>query len=165
MVTTMQIRTLYDRFLALLALVAALMMAGLFVIVIYDVTLRTLHLRPPVWTLTVAEYGLFYLTVLASPWLLRQGGHVSVSTFVARLPKRYEILVLRIAHLVAALSCAIIALMSIKTATTIHGFDVRSIAVPRWVILAPIPLGFALLTIEFVRIALTGDFQRGRAEH
>lgn len=155
----------YDGLLGGLAIVAGAIMAALFVVIITDVSMRTSGARPPNFTLSATEYGLLYMTTLGAPWLLRRGGHVSVNTFVDRLPARARFLLLRVVHLLAAVTCAIVAYYAFKVASTITGIDIRSVPVPRWVVLVTMPLSFALLAVEFVRIALTGNFDRGESGH
>lgn len=156
---------IYDAVLSGLALISGLMLAFIFVSIVYDVIMRTIGFYPPVWTASVAEYGLLYLTVLAAPWLLRHHGHVSVGTFLGYMPPRVRKFLMRLACIVGALTCGIFAFFALKATLTIVGYDIRSFAVPRWVVLAAMPVGFVLLSVEFLRQAITADFKTDKGEH
>lgn len=139
---------------------AGLMIAASCILIVYDVAARNLGLQPPASTVALTEYALLYLTMAAAPWLVRQRGHIVVEVFHQRLPAAMQ-MVLRIATplLCAAVSLTIAVLAVLLAAEAfIRGeIEVRSLDTPRWVLFLPIAVGFALMSLEFIRIVLTGS--------
>lgn len=60
--------------------------AALFLIIIYDVTIRTIGLPPPPWASVFAEYSLLFFAMAAAPYLVRNKGHVFVEAVTSKLP-------------------------------------------------------------------------------
>ena len=77
----------YDRVIDALAFIGGVVIAGIFLAIVYDVSIRTIGLRTPLWTVALAEYGLLYATLLASPWVLRRKSHVFI-TILTGTPSR-----------------------------------------------------------------------------
>jgi C4-dicarboxylate transporter, DctQ subunit len=64
------------------------MMAGaalvwLMVAIVWSVTMRNLGMQPHAWLFTSTEYGVFYMTMLGAPWLVRKRGHVHIELVTA----------------------------------------------------------------------------------
>ena len=147
----------YDAVLMALAVIASAMLAAVFIAIVYDVTLRTVGLQPPFWTLSSSEYALLYVTTLGAPWLMHHKGHVVITTVTSALPPKLSRVVEKLALLIGALSCLLIALVSLKIAVTITGADVRSFDMPRWLVYVTMPVGFLFLAIEFARFLFGRD--------
>ena len=141
----------YDRLVTGLAVVAALMLVGVFVAVIADVTLRTLRLQPPIWTSQVSEFVLLYATTLAAPWLLREKGHVFITTFLDLLPGGIRRVINKGVYAAGALICLLIFVVSVEVLLTAQGMEIRTFAAPRWTVFVTMPPCFLLLTVEFLR--------------
>ena len=150
----------YDRFiggLAGLAGVTLLVIAGMIVV---DVTLRNLGMQPPQAISALTEYALLYATMAAAPWLLRSGGHVTIHSLTDRLPSGIQATLRRMILILAILLCLTLALAATGMAIESFGrgdVDVRSIDLPRWLLFAPLALGFALLAAEFLRLLILGE--------
>jgi C4-dicarboxylate transporter, DctQ subunit len=154
------VAVLYRRLLELLAVVAGLMLGAMALAIVLDVVVRNLGLQPPAHTLTLTEYGLLYLTMLAAPWLLREKGHVHIELVTAALSPRNRFRLTRVVYALCVLTSAVIFWFSLEV--TIDHFqrqviDVRSFDMPRWLLTASIPLSFGLMTIEFARFLLGLD--------
>ena len=147
----------YDNVVMALAVIAGALLTFVFVAIVYDVTLRTVGLQPPFWTLSSTEYALLYVTTLGAPWLLHHKGHVVITTVTSALPPKLSRVVGKLAMLIGAISCLLIAGVSLKIAVTITGFDVRSFDMPRWLVYVTMPVGFLLLAIEFARFLFGSD--------
>ena len=61
---------LYDRLIAALRIVASGLVALMCILVLFDVTMRTLGVKIPAFSITVVEYSLLYLAMSAAPWLV-----------------------------------------------------------------------------------------------
>jgi TRAP-type C4-dicarboxylate transport system permease small subunit len=151
---------LYRRLLELLALVAGVILAAMAFAIVVDVLVRNLGLQPPAHTLTLTEYGLLYLTMLAAPWLVREKGHVYIELVTAAVSPRTRFWLTRVVYALCVLTCAVIFWFGLEVTIAHYGrgvIDVRSFDMPRWLLTASIPLSFGLMTIEFARFLLNLD--------
>jgi C4-dicarboxylate transporter DctQ subunit len=150
----------YRRLLDLLAVLAGILLAGLAVAIVVDVVVRNLGFQPPAHTLTLTEYSLLYVTMLAAPWLVREKGHVHIELLTAALAPRPRFWLTRVVYALCVLTCAVIFWFSLDVTITHYQrdvIDVRSFDMPRWLLTASIPLSFGLMTIEFARFLLGLD--------
>lgn len=146
----------YDRLLAALAMFAGVAIAGMFALIVIDVTARELVGSSFNFTIGLVEYGLLYLTMLAAPYLLRQRDHIRITSVVSRLPPRFRAILERVIALVCALATALIAYVSVELLIEkVEGgsVDIRGIDFPGWLLIVPLPLGYTLVAVEFLRIA------------
>ena len=122
----------FDLLLNILAIVAAGLLAFMFLSIIYDVTTRNLRMFTVTWVVAVTEYGLLYVTALGAPWLLRERGHVSMEALRSMAPDALaywlEKLVL-VMCLVACLAAAWFAWPVIQR--NVGMTDVRAAFIPR----------------------------------
>ena len=151
----------YEHLLAGLAALSAAAFGALSFIIAYEVSMRWLGLRPPVWPVTISEFTLLYATVLAAPWVLRRAEHVQVSTLVAALSPRVRVGLGRAMSLLGAAVCAVVAWYALRVTLSAQGLEIRSFEMPKWLVYAPLPLGFLLLAIEFGRHVLRGTLFSG----
>jgi TRAP-type C4-dicarboxylate transport system permease small subunit len=147
----------YDRLVTALAAGSGVVLGSIFLVIIYDVTLRELGFRPPTWTIGLSEYALLYSTVLAAPWLLRERGHVVVTVLLGALPTGPKRAIGRVICLIGAAVCLIIAWYGLQVTMTVTGLEIRGFEMPRWVVFAVLPPGFLLLAIEFARFGISGQ--------
>ena len=150
----------YDRLISLLAVVASIMVAAVFVLIVVDVSMRTAGLRPPVFSSAVSEYALIYMTMLAAPWLVRTRGHVRVDSFLTFVPASGKRFVERILILVCLSLCLGAAYLSGEF--MVHFWqrgeiDLRSIEIPRSLLFVPLTAGFFLCAVEFARLLVIGE--------
>ena len=75
----------YDRLIYGLAGLAGAMIAGVCLLIVYDVVARNLGLQPPRSTVALTEYALLYFTMAAAPYLVRVKGHIVVEVVYQRL--------------------------------------------------------------------------------
>lgn len=151
----------YDRLLVLLAGIAAAGFGALSFMIAYEVLTRWLGFRPPVWPVAISEFTLLYATVLAAPWVLRRAEHVQVTTLVVLLPQRMRPLLGRIICLIGMVVCLVVAWYALRVTLTAQGLEIRSFEMPKWVVYAPLPLGFLLMAIEFLRHMVRGTLFTG----
>jgi len=147
---------LYDRLLAGLALVSALAFGAVAFIIVYEVSARWLGFRPPVWPEAISEFTMLYATVLAAPWVLRKGQHIQVNTLAAVLPPRLRGALGRLLCFTGMVVCLVVGWFALRVTLTAQGLEIRSFEMPKWVVYAPLPVGFALLAIEFARHMVAG---------
>jgi TRAP-type C4-dicarboxylate transport system permease small subunit len=140
--------------------IARVMIVAIFLLVVYDVTVRSIGFNSPLWTTSLAEYGLLFSTLLAAPWLVRRKGHVFIKMLVTRfgpgLRRALEIVVTA----VCIVTCLVLAYYSVRVAHGLYergAFDIRSFAIPAWYVIAPFPFCFILMALEFGRFLLGYD--------
>lgn len=155
------VSVLYVRLLRALALLAGLMMAATALMIVFDVTARNLGFQPPPHTLTLTEYALLYTTMLGAPWLVRIRGHVYIELLTAAVGPGARAVMSRLVSAGCVIVCLVMAWYALDV--TLSDFrrgtdDIRSFDMPRWLLLAAMPLGFGLMAIEF------GRFLTGRAQ-
>ena len=147
----------YDRLIEAAAALAAAMLAASFIAIVCDVSLRTLNIEPPQWTSTMVEYAMFYSTMLAAPWLVRRRGHVYVQIGVDHLDARRRYLLERAICVFCIAVSLVVAWYAVDVAwdAYVRGEqDIRTIALPRWLLFAVMPPAFILTAAEFLRILL-----------
>jgi C4-dicarboxylate transporter DctQ subunit len=151
---------LYDRLISGLALLAGLMIAGVCLLIAYDVIARNLGLQPPASTVALTEYALLYFTMAASPWLVRSRGHIVVEVMHNRFRGTARVvadrLILFICLLVSGIVCLLATLLMLE-AIQRGEVEIRSLEMPRAFLFAPLAIGFGLMTTEFLRLALKGE--------
>jgi C4-dicarboxylate transporter, DctQ subunit len=151
---------LYLGLLELLAVVAGVLLAAIAVAIVIDVAVRNLGLQPPAHTLTLTEYGLLYVTMLAAPWLVREKGHVYIELLTAAVSPRTRFWLTRVVYALCVLTCAVVFWFSLDVTIAHYQrdvIDVRSFDMPRWLLTASMPLSFGLMTIEFARYLIGLD--------
>lgn len=135
------------------------LVAGIFLAIIYDVAQRSIGFRPPDWTSALSEYAMLYMTMLAAPALVRERGHVAVDSFLAKLRPNARRWVERLIYLLCIAICLLLAWYGgfMTWDAAVRGeMDVRSIELPRWALVGILPVGFVLCAIEFARLLASG---------
>lgn len=146
----------FDRMLDALAALAAVLIAGMFVIVVYDVTTRNLGRFTITWGVAMTEYALLYVTALGAPWLLRERGHASMEALRGVLPDGVNRVTEKIVALLCLAACVVAAVAAVPVIQrSIGTFDMRARFVPRWILFVPAQVTFALCAIQFARFLFT----------
>jgi len=157
---------LLDRLVVAAACVSAAAIGAAAVVIMVDVTMRASGLQPPIWGAAAIEYGLLYVTMLAAPLLVREGGHVAVETAVRLLPPPAQRTCGRAMTALCVLVCLLLAAVALdSTVASFHrgDFDIRAFDMPRWLLLAPLAVGLFLCAAEFLRLLLAGRVYGGDA--
>ena len=146
----------YDALISLLAIIAGGALVWLMVAIVWSVTMRNLGMQPHAWLFTSTEYGVFYMTMLGAPWLVRRRGHVHIELVTAALPDGLRRILSRLVALGCVAVCAWLAwrgLLLVQTNIARMDFDVRAYFYPRWLLTIAFPLSFGLMAVEFARFA------------
>jgi TRAP-type C4-dicarboxylate transport system permease small subunit len=143
----------FGRLLNALALAAAFILFAMVVIVSADIVLRNAVGAGFAWANEVSEYSLYLMTLLTAPWLLRRGQHVRLDVILVLVPARAA-WTMEAAGDVLGFVVSLILVRYGLTATLeswrIGAITIKNLVFPEWWLLAPLPLAFALLAIEFV---------------
>jgi TRAP-type C4-dicarboxylate transport system permease small subunit len=150
----------YNKLILGLAVIGGMLLALIFVGIISDVTIRTLGFNSLQWYSAVAEYSLFFCTMFGAPYLVRHKGHVVVESLRLAMPPTVRKILEKIVYIVCIfLSLLFVYYGAIETIEAIKTGeqDLRSIDMPKWLLMVPVPIGFSLVAIEFFRYLLGFD--------
>lgn len=144
----------YDRVLDTLGVIAGTLTILVMLVICYLVVMRYIFHRPPAWIVELSEYLLLYITFFGAAWLLRKDGHVNVDIVLIFLPDSWKRALNVITAVLGTISCLILA--GIGTWVTANNYtrglySIQTLSVPKWILLAVIPLGSFLLFIQFLR--------------
>jgi TRAP-type C4-dicarboxylate transport system permease small subunit len=118
-----------------------------------DVLLRNLGLGgiPP--SNELSEDCLYLVTLLAAPGLLRQGQHIRIDIVLRALPWRAGWLLEWLGDGLGIVCCLCFVWygVGVAAASLANGsLSIKTLVMPEWWLMAPMPIAFALLTVEFV---------------
>jgi C4-dicarboxylate transporter, DctQ subunit len=148
------IKKAYDAVLYGMAYAAGFLMAAMMAVITLDVVLRNLGYQSSAHFFTFTEYALLIIPCLGAPWLAREKGHIYVEILLMSMaPKARARMTLAIGVICVAV-CLVIAWYGFQV--TWRDFvqnekDVRSLDMPRWMVVGWIPLSFLMMAVEFVR--------------
>lgn len=147
----------YDGLIVGLAVLGGVAYALVTLGIIADVVLRNTGFRPFRATSALVEYAILFATMAAGPWLVRQGGHVAVDSFVALMPDGLR---RAVGVAVMLLTIAVLLLLCWRSGLNamdeiaFGGVDMRSINIPGWVPYGLLAGGFGLMATEVLRLLL-----------
>jgi len=144
---------LYGRLLDALVVAACALLLLMTVMIGADVVFRNLGGSGVPVSNEVSEDILYLMTLLVAPWLLRQGQHIRVDIILRALPVRVAWLLEWLGDIVGFFCCLYFVWYGclITAASYSAGsINIKTLITPEWWTLAPLPLGFALLAIEFI---------------
>ncbi|MGZ8259286.1 MAG: TRAP transporter small permease [Caldimonas sp.] len=140
-----------------LALVASLALLAMVAIICADVLTRNVALpgmpRGVAWSNEISELLLYAMTLLAAPWLLREGRHIRVDIVLRALPARLAYACEWIADVLGLLACCWMVVYGGSAAWRSWrdgALSIKTLVMPEWWFLVPLPACFALLAVEFV---------------
>ena len=140
-----------------LAIIASLLLLAMLLIICGDVLTRNVAIpgvgRGVAWANEVSEMLLYLMTMLAAPWLLRRGQHIRVDILLRALPRFAAWCCEWVADLFGLVCCCWMvwygAIVTYKSFSD-GAMSIKTLVTPEWWSLAPLPLCFGLLAIEFV---------------
>ncbi len=141
---------------AMMAL-AALYVGFIMVAIVYITIFRTAGWAYNQFVFTLIEYGFIYILFLGSPWLVRTRGHVYIELLTAAVPARSRTVLSRGITALCAAICLIWFWYTwgifLEHAVDPLAFDELrdDRGVRLWAITIAHPVGFLLMTVEFLR--------------
>lgn len=122
-----------------------------------DVLLRNVRLIPGVqglaWSNEVSEWMLYLVTMLSAPWLLRRGQHIRVDIVLRAIPRKtgwYCEWVADTLGLGCCIAMAYYGTRAVAASFTGGSLSIKTLVMPEWWILAPLPVAFLLLAVEMM---------------
>ena len=137
---------------------AMMLLAGLLLLVMTfmigaDVVLRNIGAGGVAVSNELSEDILYLITLLTAPWLLRQGRHIRVDIVLRVLPPRVAWALEWLGDAIGIVCCAYFVWYGagVTAASYLNGsLSIKTLVTPEWWILAPLPIAFALLAVEFI---------------
>jgi TRAP-type C4-dicarboxylate transport system permease small subunit len=142
----------FGRLLDLLMVVACLLLLTMTVMIGVDVLFRNIGAGGLAVSNELSEDILYLITLLAAPWLLRQGQHIRVDILLRALPLRLAWALEWVGDLVG-LVCSLYfvwyGVLITKASYAAGSINIKTLVTPEWWTLLPLPLAFALVALEF----------------
>jgi len=160
-----RLSSIFDRFVDSLVVLAIVLVAFAWFSICYDVFVRFFLGRGIIWLIEVIEYILLSVCFLGTTWLLRGEGHVTVDVVVDRLNPRTQALLNMVTSILGAITFLVVTWYGVEVAWGHFQTGLRletTLAPPKYAVMAVIPVGSFLLTIQFIRRAY-GYIQAWRA--
>lgn len=137
-----------------LALFAGCYLVAIMFAIVFQATARSFGFSGSSHIFTFSEYGLLYIVMAGSPWLVRHKGHVYIELLTALVPKRFASGFSRLICFICVLIC--LTLLWYTGEATFKAFnradfDMRSLDMPKWMLLISMPVCFALMAAQFLR--------------
>jgi TRAP-type transport system small permease protein len=148
-----RLSAIFGRLFDTLAAVAALVLLAMVVVVTADIVLRNVTRGGFAWANEVSEYALYLITLLAAPRLLRHGRHIRLDLILVMLPARVAWLIEAGSDIVGFAVSVVLVRYGFAMAHDswrIGAITIKNLVFAEWWLLAPLPVTFALLAIEFV---------------
>jgi TRAP-type C4-dicarboxylate transport system permease small subunit len=143
----------YGRLLDVLTLLACFLLLTMTLLIGADVLLRNIGLGGIAPSNELSEDIIYLLTLLAAPGLLRQGQHIRVDIVLRALPDRIGWLLEWISDILGLVCCLYFVWYGarVMAASFASGaLSIKTLILPEWWLLAPMPLAFVLLGVEFL---------------
>jgi len=143
----------YGRLLDALLLLACLLLLTMTLLIGADVLSRNVGLGGIAPSNELSEDIIYLVTLLAAPGLLRQGQHIRVDILLRVLPDTIAWLLEWVGDILGMICC--LYFVWYGTRVTVASFEsgalsIKTLIMPEWWLLAPMPVAFVLLGIEFL---------------
>ena len=149
--------TVVDRTTDVAAFISGALIMILVLMITTAVLLRYYFDLSVAWSTELAEYFVYLLVILPTPWVLRKDAHVSVDVFLNFLSHRAR---RRIAVFINFLGAVIgFAFFYYSGLATYENYvketlTLRIMPIPRYLLLLPMPIVSVLFSLQFLRKAL-----------
>ncbi len=150
-----KITAIFDRTLALLAILAGVVIIFIMLSVLTEIVMRDFLNRPQTWVVELSEYALLWITFLGTAWLLKREGHVKMDMVLNRLNPGRQVVLNIITSVIGLIICLVTTWYGVQM-TWSHFqrgiFEPTTVLdLPKAPIMVIIPIGFFLLSIQFLR--------------
>ena len=146
-----------DRICDVLAILAGIYLVGIMLGIVFSATVRTLGFSGSSHIFTFAEFGLLYIVMGASPWLVREKGHVFIELLTAAVPKHVQPMLSRGVSGLCVIVCLVLTWYTFLATQKAYQFgdaEMRSLDMPKFLLLGAMPICFGLMAIQFARFTV-----------
>jgi TRAP-type C4-dicarboxylate transport system permease small subunit len=143
----------YGRLLDALMLLACALLFIMTLLIGADVLLRNIGLGGVAPSNEISEDIIYLVTLLAAPGLLRQGQHIRVDIVLRVLPAKVGWLLEWVSDILGLVCCLYFIWYGTRVVVasfTSAALSIKTLIMPEWWLLAPMPLAFCLLAFEFL---------------
>jgi TRAP-type transport system small permease protein len=143
----------FGRLLEALLLLACLLLLIMTLLIGADVLLRNVGLGGIAPSNELSEDIIYLVTLLAAPGLLRQGQHIRIDILLRALPAKVGWLLEWIGDILGLICCFYFVWYGVLVAASSFAsgaLSIKTLILPEWWLLAPMPVAFVLLSVEFV---------------
>ena len=138
----------------LLAAIAGAYLVAIMFGIVFQATARSFGFSGSSHVFTFSEFGLLYIVMFASPWLVRLKGHVYIELLSAALPARVRPTYSRMVAVLCIVICLFLMWYSLQNTMKAYRFgdaEMRSLDMPKLLLLGAMPLCFGLMALNFLR--------------
>ncbi|MDF1750172.1 MAG: TRAP transporter small permease subunit [Alphaproteobacteria bacterium] len=143
---------------------SAILLAVIVMLYSMEIVLRYFFLSPTVWTRDTVTYFLAATICLAAPEIARQNGHVAITILLEMCSDRVrQFMETALALITAVVTGGVCWITAGQTARLIETgiLTLGTVAVPKWWIAVFIPIGFLLVSLQYLALA----FDQNRRDH
>jgi TRAP-type transport system small permease protein len=143
----------YSRLLEALTLLACLLLLTMTLLIGADVLLRNVGLGGIAPSNELSEDIIYLMTLFAAPGLLRQGQHIRIDIVLRVLPLEVGWLLEWVSDILGLICCLYFVWYGTRVAAASFAsgaLSIKTLIIPEWWLLVPMPIAFVLLSIEFV---------------
>lgn len=164
------VRRFFGRVNLICAILGAVLLFGIAAIVCLEVVGRALGARSQLWVIEVSEYALLFITFLGAPYLLQLNRHVVMDLVVNSLSGASKRITEVFNAAIGLVVCAVLTFVGVEIVLDQYAIGAREVTVMRplsWWITAAMPLGTALMAVQFLDaliLALEGGSRSTPAE-
>lgn len=136
-----------------LGVLSALGFCAIAVLIISDITVRYFQFGALPWATEVVEYTMFAATLIGSPWVLRNNGHVRMDAILSNMRGNLRLIVERVISILGFATSAVLliyGLEAVSNAWEEELYAYKSLTYPEWLLLLPIPITGLMLCLEFL---------------
>ena len=151
---------LIDLICNFLAILAGLMLVGTMLGIVLMVFMREAAIGGGSHIFSFTEWGLLWIVMAASPWLAREKGHVFIELLTAAVPHRHARIISRIVSALCVVICLFLVWYTWGAAAKAYRIgdaDMRSVDMPRWLLIGAMPICFGLMAAQFARFVFGRD--------
>jgi len=144
---------LYGRLLDGMLLTACLLLLAITFLIGLDVLLRNLGIDGIAASNELSEDGLYLITMLAAPGLLRRGQHIRVDIVLRLIPPKLGWAMEWLGDVTGLACCLFFVWYGVGAAAASYlagSLSIKTLIFPEWWILLPVPICFLLVAIEFM---------------
>lgn len=140
-----------------LAVIAGAYLVAIMFGIVFQASARSFGFSGSSHVFTFSEFGLLYIVMLASPWLVRLRGHVFIELLTAALPGRAQRIYSRVVSVLCIVICLFLLWYSLQNTLRAYNFgdsEMRSLDMPKWLLLGTMPICFGLMALNFLRFVI-----------
>ena len=149
-----KINAIFDRVLTGGLIFGSIIILLLMLVVTFDVILRYGFNTSWNGVEEVAEIVIIYAVMAGTAWVLKEDGHVGIDVFVTLMKPRGQVIARSITSITGAIVCALLAFctsISVIQQLDLWTYDMRTLNIPFFWYMLPIPFAMLLLCYEFIR--------------